>query len=257
MVLLPYYHIKEIIKMSITHINESTSKTVHKELLVALGSENNPQQWLEFMSVMRKHLPFLIGGTKPTKAHYEGSIIGALGFKSWADMVSSPVEDSGLNWSINTWNKWSQAYNVVLANPYLKDTELTYVQILKLKTTFKDDFPTGIESLEKAQSDLKEQKLKDKADNVTELKATVLDLERQLIAANAKLKVFESQQNDSKEQQLKLVEIEKSSAVLQSQCEQQEKENTKLSAELQESITEIKTLKGMGRFAHLARFFIG
>jgi cell division protein FtsB len=71
------------------------------------------------------------------------------------------------------------------------------------------------------------------------------------------LKVFESQQNDSKEQQLKLVEIEKSSAVLQSQCEQQEKENTKLSAELQESITEIKTLKGMGRFAHLARFFIG
>jgi hypothetical protein len=243
--------------MSITHINESTSRAVLKELLVALGSENNPQQWLEFMSVMRSHLPFLIGGTKPTKAQYEGSIIGALGFKSWAEMVSSPVEDSGLNWSINTWNKWSQAYNVVISNPYLKDTELTYVQILKLKTTFKDDFPVDIESLEKAQSDLKEQKLKDKADNVQKLKDRILELEQQLVAANSKVEVFVSQQNDNKEQQLKVVEIEKASAILKSESAQKEKENTKLSAELKESMEENNNFKGMGRFAHLARFFTG
>ena len=236
--------------MSVTHINESTSKAVHKELLIALGSENNPQQWLEFMSVMRSHLPFLVGGTKPTKAQYESSIIGSLGFKSWVEMVQSPIEESGLSWSINTWNKWSQAYNVVLTNPYLKDTELTYVQILKLKAEFKDNFPASMELLEKAQSDLKERKLKDKADNIAELKDRIIELEQQLIASNAKVEVFESQQNESKEQQRKVVEVEKGNAVLKS-------ENDKLSFQLEQSKTEMSALKSTGRLGHLSKFLFG
>ena len=176
--------------MTVTHINKLESHEVYTKLLSALGSENNPHQWLLFMAVMRQHLPFLMEKGKPTKTQYESSIIGGLGFASWKEMVESPLADGGLNWSINNWNKWSQAYNVVLNNPYLQDTNLTYVQILKLKSMFKDDFPVNAEDLEIAQVQLKKDLIQSKITVTSELEHRIAELEQQLVAANAQNEVL-------------------------------------------------------------------
>jgi len=243
--------------MTVTHINKVEADKVYEELLEALGTEHNKGQWFEFVKAVKHWLPF-VGKGRPTGDQINNSVIGQKGFTGWQVMVAAPLADGGFNTPVDTWNKWSQAAEVVFANPYLEKLKLSQPAVLKLRTKFKGmDFPGNKEDLEKAEEQHKLNDAKAKADNIKELKDRILELEQEIIAANAKLGVFESQHNDNKDQQLKLVEIEKSSAVLKSESEQQIKENAKISVQLKEFIEENNTLKAVGRFGHLVRFFTG
>ena len=76
------------------------------------------------------------------------------------------------------------------------------------------EFPASIEELKLAEIELEKQKADNEAEKVSSLKARVIELEQQAVAANAKLEVFESQKRDSELTINKLIEIEKANAFL-------------------------------------------
>jgi hypothetical protein len=239
--------------------NNQIARRAIIESMVGLDTPKN--QWMSFMAAIDMYVPSLsknVSGA-PGADEFKGSLAQELGFKSNREMLFAPKENNGLGQKEGSWKAMKSAWTVVRQYPYLLKMELTVnaVNSLSENFAFLDVMPTSVDKHKQAEKAKRELSKKTNIENVEYWKEKYKDLEQQLIAANAKLEVFESQQNDNKDQQLRVVEIEKNSAVLQSQCEQQEKENTKLSAELKESITETKTLKGMGRFAHLARFFTG
>ena len=186
--------------MNVTHINFAEAKAVHGRLIEALGTENNPGQWLVFVKLVKELLPF-VGRGRPTKSEIENSVIGQYGFSGWGKMVQAPVEDGGFNIPLNTWNKWSQADEFICQYPYLESMNLSQSGVKALKDRFKNvEFPKSVEELEVAEVELKKQKASDEAEKVSSLKSRVLELEQQLVAANAKLDVFAEQNKKSEEQ---------------------------------------------------------
>lgn len=226
--------------MVLTHIHSATAQKAHQELLTALGSENNPSQWLVFMNTAKQHLPFLFESGRPTKAQIENSIIGQLGFSSWAEMIEADQDKQGLSWSVNSWKQWSKAFKQVSAYPYLADMDITASAVMKLKAMFKDDFPTTAESLEQAKLETKARKEQEEAERVSNLKARVSELEQQLIAANAKIEVLEKQHSEFAAQQTKTLD-----------------ENQSLTKKIGELSGALKALKTQGRWSHLVKFFTG
>jgi hypothetical protein len=239
--------------------NNRLAHTAILESMVGLDTPKN--QWMSFMTAIDMYIPSLSTSKagKPSNDEWEGCLAQELGFKSNHEMLYAAREVNGLGQNAGSWKALKSAWSIVRQYPYLLKMELTVDAVNKLSANFDflEKMPVSVDEHKLAIKEKIERKKKADKENVEHWQEKFKEIEEQLIAANAKLEVFSGQQNDNKEQQLKVVEIEKTSAVLKSKFEQQEKEKSKLSAELQESITEIKTLKGMGRFAHLARFFIG
>ncbi|MBT48652.1 MAG: hypothetical protein CL491_00915 [Acinetobacter sp.] len=233
--------------MALTHIHSTTAKQAHQELLTALGSENNPAQWLVFMNTAKAHLPFLFKNGRPTKKQIENSIIGQLGFSSWSEMVKADQNKQGLAWSWSSWKKWSKAFKVVNEYAYLAEMNITANAVMKFKSTFKDDFPASAEALEQAKAETKARKEKEEAEKVSNLKARVSELEQQLVAASAKLEVLEKQSNEFTSQQRQLVELQSQQSKVVSENESLVKKNNELSSTL-------KALKSMSRWDHLKAF---
>ena len=177
--------------MEISHIHGTSAQHGYNELLNALGTENNSSQWLIFMNAAQQHLPFLLEPGRPTKQQIENSMIGQLGFKSWSEMVEASQNNQGLNWSINSWKQWSKAFKVVSQYSYLTEMDLTASSVMTLQSMFKDvDFPSDAENLKLSKAALEENKKKDEADKVANLKQLVVEVEKQLAAANAKVEML-------------------------------------------------------------------
>jgi hypothetical protein len=240
----------------------TNNQLAHSAILESMVGLDTPKnQWMSFMTAIDMYVPSLsknVSGA-PSADEFKDSLAQELGFKSNREMLFGSKEVNGLGQKEGSWKAMKSAWSVVRQYPYLLKMELTVnaVNSLSENFAFLDVMPTSVDEHKQAEKSKRELSKKANVDNVDHWQEKYKEIEQQLIAANAKLEVFESQKNDNKDQQLRVVEIEKTSAVLKSQCQQQEKENTKLSAELKESMEENNNFKGMGRFAHLARFFTG
>lgn len=120
----------------------------YRRLLVALGSENNPSQWLEFMDTMNEVLPEILSAGRPSKSAIQSCLIGRMGFDSWKAMIEAPTAQGGLGWSVSGWNSFRRAYRVVSQHPYLRDKNLRSGWINKYAHQWGEDFPTSSEAFD-------------------------------------------------------------------------------------------------------------
>lgn len=161
------------------HLKKATK--AHEELLLSLGTENNPSQWIVFMNTVKEHLPFLFESGRPTKTQIENSIIGYLGFSSWSKMIAAPTESGGLAWNVNSWKLWSKAFKHVNEYPYLANMDLTANAVMTLKTMFKEEFPESLEELEQAKQDLEDSKAQNQTKTIKDLNEQVKQLQSEVL----------------------------------------------------------------------------
>ncbi|NDV93096.1 hypothetical protein GTH32_18160 [Alteromonas sp. 345S023] len=212
------------------------AQQIHAELTKALGSQGNQRQWLEFTRTVKRLLPF-VGRGRPTKMEIENSVIGQYGFSGWQAMVASSLEDGGFNTPVNTWNKWSQASDFLERYPYLESLNLSQSDVAKLQKEFKGvEFPQSIEELEQAQAEIKARQEQEEAEKVSNLKLRISELEQQLIAANAKIEVMESQLGEFAAQQRQLIEVKTKNIQLAEKNEKQAKKITALNDALEKQM---------------------
>lgn len=230
--------------MVLTHIHSNTAQQAHTELLEALGSENNPSQWIEFMRTAHRHLPFLFESGRPTKQQIENSVIGQLGFSSWSDMVEADQDRQGLSWSINSWKQWSKAFKIVNQYEYLCDMNITASAVMKLVSDFRDvEFPSSVEELEQAKSAIAEKKKADEAEKVSSLKARVLELEKELIAANAKIEALDTSKQDLAAIVDNVAQLKAENTTLNIKCEQLQSRSNELEHDSRVNKTRYEELK--------------
>ena len=124
------------------------AKTAHAELIQALGTENNPAQWLTFMQAVTKLMPEILKKGRPTAEAINKSVIGQLGFSSWQAMIEAPVSAGGLGWNVSAWRAWRRAWGVVQAYPWLLEAGLSSSEVNTLAIEQKEDFPQNLEAFE-------------------------------------------------------------------------------------------------------------
>lgn len=129
----------------------ASATSAHAELLSALGTENNPGQWMEFMQAVTRLLPDVLSSGRPTKEAINRSPIGQLGFASWQAMVEAPVAVSGLGWNFSAWKAWRRAWSVVQVQPWLLDQSISSSELNTLANDLRKDgvqFPSSAGELE-------------------------------------------------------------------------------------------------------------
>lgn len=111
-------------------------------LVAALGTENNPGQWMLFMDAVTAHLPDVLSGNgRPPAAAIRHSVIGQYGFKSWRQMIEASNTDGGFGWNYSTWKAWRRAWAVVTVHPWLRDERVTYSEVIQLSLKLKKAAP--------------------------------------------------------------------------------------------------------------------
>lgn len=133
-----------------SRINQDSALQVRTELLAAIGSENNPNQWMHFMATVRRHLPEVLSRGRPSRQAIEASMIGALGFTTWRELLEAPLDQGGLALSWSTWRQWSRAWVVISERPALQGQPLTAAEVNRLASEAKAEgvaFPSDPESL--------------------------------------------------------------------------------------------------------------
>jgi len=129
----------------------ASATSAHAELLRALGTENNPGQWMQFMQTVTRLLPDVLSSGRPTKEAINRSPIGQLGFASWQAMIEAPTDVSGLGWNFSAWKAWRRAWAVVQEQPWLLDQEITSSELNTLANDLRRDgikFPSSAVALE-------------------------------------------------------------------------------------------------------------
>lgn len=129
----------------------ASASSAHAELLRALGTENNPGQWMEFMQTVTRLLPDVLSSGRPTKEAINRSAIGQLGFASWQAMIEAPTGVSGLGWNFSAWKAWRRAWSVVQVQPWLLDQTITSSELNTLANDLRKDgipFPSSAGELE-------------------------------------------------------------------------------------------------------------
>lgn len=101
----------------------------YQRLLDALGTENQPDQWMAFMETVTELLPDVLAPGRPAAAAIQRSMIGQLGFASWTSMIEAPVAERGLGWSWSAWKQWRRAWASVERAPWLRQSGMTPAQI--------------------------------------------------------------------------------------------------------------------------------
>lgn len=135
----------------ITLLIPASASSAHAELLRALGTENNPGQWMEFMQAVTRLLPDVLSSGRPTKEAINRSAIGQLGFASWQAMIEAPTGVSGLGWNFSAWKAWRRAWSVVQVQPWLLDQTITSSELNTLANDLRKDgipFPSSAGELE-------------------------------------------------------------------------------------------------------------
>jgi hypothetical protein len=103
-----------------------SARTAHAALVTALGTENNPRQWMLFMQAVTRLLPDVLSSGRPSRETINHSPIGQLGFASWQEMIEAPTETNGLAWNFSAWKAWRRAWGTVEKHPWLMYTEHGY-----------------------------------------------------------------------------------------------------------------------------------
>lgn len=238
----------------ISHIHGDTAKRVRLDLLNSLGTENVPNQWMHFMTTVRQHLPEVLSRGRPTKQAIDASVIGALGFTSWRELLEAPTDAGGLGLAWSTWRQWSRAWAVVQKHPDLEHAPLTAAEINRLHTDAKAAnvaIPTDMAAVEafweeqekrraiaraETQTALKERieaieaMLSASREEVTRTHSTVIELRRQLDQTSAGKTQAEQQLAIAQQQQR---ELQASLAHVEEQLQQTRKAHQRSTNELQ------------------------
>jgi hypothetical protein len=158
----------------LTMLIPKSALDAHAELLAALGTENNPAQWMYFMGAVTRRLPDVLSSGRPTKEAIQRSAIGQLGFTSWQAMIEAPVDASGLGWNFSGWKAWRRAWTVVQAYPWLRNQPLTSSEVNAIALDCKAQnvpFPQSMDDLQamrEAKAGAKAQAKADSLQGVTE-----------------------------------------------------------------------------------------
>ena len=167
-----------------------TAQEVRKELVAALGTENHPAQWMEFMATVTKHLPDILSPGRPSAEAIKSSPIGKLGFRSWQAMIEAPAELGGLAWNFSAWKAWRRAWATVQAHPWLRSQALGSSEINTLSNDLKrleKPFPSSPEALQEihqAKAAATEQK---RSDTLTEAQRAATEARQSLAEMGGKL----------------------------------------------------------------------
>ena len=178
--------------MSVAKLINQNDQQAYARLLTALGSENNPSQWIEFMLAMHDLLPQILTVGKPPKKVIQESLIGRLGFTSWREMLEAPKEEYGLGWTKAGWDSFKRAWNTTSKYPYLRDMNLTAGYINKYAHEWRDEFPQSAEAftqkLDNQKAENKKKAEERRANSVTALQEQIQTLKDQILALNEQLK---------------------------------------------------------------------
>lgn len=200
--------------MIVTHINSVSARDGYNELLSALGTENVPDQWMQFMEAVEKHLPVMSGSGRPTKQDIERSLIGQLGFASWVDLVETPVTQGGLGWSINTWKLWVKAWKQVKSHFYLRQSGYTASMIMKLSGQF-DPFPVDAAALATAIAENKAATKTGNEQKLADQQGRIVELEQKLLEADLRWQLQQEKLRDVAELESQLAETDLERRTLQ------------------------------------------
>lgn len=162
----------------ITQITVEQDKNDRDILLEALGTENNPTQWLNFMDAVMSVLSVVLRRGRSSKQDIEQSLIGRLGFTSWRQMIETPVSENGLAWNWSGWVAWRRAYKIVQEYDYLRTLELTANAVVVLDQEAKKDeieFPADLEEFEAWRKARDDDKSKKQAQTISKLKKQLED----------------------------------------------------------------------------------
>lgn len=176
--------------LPLTHLVPHAAKQAHGELLAALGTETNPAQWMEFMTAVTRLLPQVLATGRPTREAIQRSIIGQLGFGSWAAMIEAPVADGGLGWNVHSWKAWRRAWTVVEAHPWLREQSMTASEVNTLANGLRRqgvEMPSSADELAQVQAAAQAEVEAKKAEQVAEVHARLAQAEQVASQASAAL----------------------------------------------------------------------
>lgn len=159
------------------------AQEARSELLAALGTENNPGQWMVFMQTVTRLLPDILKSGRASEQAIEQSIIGQLGFKSWKAMVEAPTHQGGLGWNISAWNAWRRAWKTVQTWPYLVNLDITAAEVNRLHQETKDrpeGFPSSPQALEAWKQQRRQEKTEKRAESLESLRNQVQAFEKRV-----------------------------------------------------------------------------
>jgi hypothetical protein len=238
---------------SISHIHRDTAKRVRLDLINSLGTENVPNQWMHFMATVRQHLPEVLSRGRPTRQAIDASVIGALGFPSWRELLEAPTDAGGLGLSWSTWRQWSRAWAVVQKYPDLERAPLTAAEINRLHSDAKAAsvaMPTDMAAVEAFWEEQEKRREIARAETHTALKVRVEALEASLSASREEAahthgtvielrRQIDQAQIDRKQAEQRLTaaqqrqrELEEKTTQLQEQLQRSQRDNQRLSEEL-------------------------
>ena len=173
-----------------TTLIPAAATSAHAELLRALGTENNPGQWMLFMQAVTRLLPDVLSSGRPTKEAINRCAIGQLGFSSWQAMIEAPTDISGLGWNFSQWKAWRRAWSVVQEHQWLLDEEMTSSELNTLANDLRRDglqFPGSAGDLETIRKGRKEAQGARRAESIEGLTKRAEEAEKAAQAASAQV----------------------------------------------------------------------
>lgn len=178
------------------------------ELLKLL--DNASAGWVEFMDSIGRYLgPVVSAAGKPKKADLEKTLVGALGFSGWREMIEAPREENGLGWKFGTYQQWRKAYSVLNQVSGLRQEQLTPAEILRFAEIVKkaNDGKLPLDSVQWADLLLEAEVKKevDKAEQVQTLKNELTELRAELDKQTAGSAVKSSKIDDLEAQNASLL----------------------------------------------------
>lgn len=237
----------------------------HKALLLALGSENNPGQWMVFMETVERLLPELSEKGRLTQDALNRTFIGQLGFGSWKEYVEA---DAGLSWKIGGWNAYRRAWTALKSAPYLRemDVKAGWVNSMSRSLAKEDrEFPQTREEFDALVEEREQQKLEEKESQKSALLEKIELLEKSLADSKAEMTEFKAkaQQADlalkaaKNEAQALLLEKEKQLADKDASLEKRSAEVAELNRVNGALEMKLQEPKPVSRLEGLRIFFTG
>jgi hypothetical protein len=122
-------------------ISEVADKTlINRQRMELVGLlDSATDGWIEFMDKVGQYLgPIVRAAGKPSKAELAKTMVGALGFKSWREMIEADLLVGGLGWKFSTYQQWRKAYAVVNDVEGMREQKLTPAEIIRKVKFIKD-----------------------------------------------------------------------------------------------------------------------
>lgn len=242
---------------NVTSLIPASAELALSELIAALGTENNPAQWMVFMQAVTKHLPDVLSSGRPTKEAIQRCAIGQLGFNSWSEMIESP---NGLNWNISGWKAYRRSWSIVENNNWLLNENYSCSELNQLSINFKKanlEFPKSPEELKNILEIQDKQKKEKALEQTSALKGNIESLineNQNLVSEISSLKgqilALENIHNQERQQLIDQSRLEGQLRLLTNQLKNAQDLNQRLNSALEKR-------QNRSRFDYLKAFFRG